>query len=110
MLSSEFHKQQVRAISEREFQAMVVQAAQSMGWVYYHTHDSRRSPAGFPDLVLVHPVKKRILYRELKAEKGKVSNAQKIWIDNLVATGADVAVWRPSDWVSKKITNELSGG
>src|SRR5688572_19177552 len=39
--------------TERAFQAQVVKYARLMGWTAYHTHDSRRSQAGFPDLVLV---------------------------------------------------------
>ena len=40
-------------MTEREWQAQVVSAAQALGWTTYHTHDSRRSNKGWPDLVLV---------------------------------------------------------
>ena len=61
----------------------------------YHTQDSRRSEAGFPDLVIVG---KRILYRELKSQVGIVAIAQVKWILQLQQAGADAAVWRPEHW------------
>lgn len=42
-------------ISEKEFQAQVLDLARLTGWLCYHPHDSRRSAPGFPDLVLVRP-------------------------------------------------------
>ena len=90
------------AASEKEFQALVVECAKLRGWRHYHTHDSRRSPSGFPDLVLVRD---RVLYRELKTERGKVSKDQKEWIGALNAARQDAKVWRPKDW--NEILTEL---
>ena len=42
-------------VSEKAFMDTILQAADLYGWWTYHTHDSRRSTAGFPDLVLVKP-------------------------------------------------------
>ena len=80
-------------MTEKQFQSEVLKWAKHYGWAVYHTYDSRRSPAGFPDLVLVRD---RVLFRELKTEPGKVSPAQKIWATQLVKAGADFEVWRPS--------------
>ena len=88
---------------EKEFQAKVISLAKQLGWLYYHTHDSRRSEPGFPDLILV---RERVLYRELKTEKGRLTKAQKAWGDKLTAAGADSAVWRPSDM--QEIVKQLS--
>ena len=41
------------AVTEKEFQAVVVEYAQRLGYMVYHTYDSRRSQRGFPDLVMV---------------------------------------------------------
>jgi hypothetical protein len=41
--------------SEAALQALVVGVAQLYGWAHYHTHDSRRSDEGWPDLVLCRP-------------------------------------------------------
>lgn len=82
-------------ISERTWQAQVVQLAKLMGWrKAYHVYDSRRSYSGFPDLVLV---RERVVYAELKSQAGKVSATQQEWLDALTKAGAECHVWRPSD-------------
>ncbi|MGX5360071.1 VRR-NUC domain-containing protein [Kocuria sp. KH4] len=94
--------------SETEFQTFLLQRAAGHGWsLRYHTYDSRRSAPGFPDLVLVHPVRGRTIFRELKTETGRVSPDQRGWIDGLTAGGSDAAVWRPSDYLSGLIEQEL---
>lgn len=83
-------------VLEDEWQAQVIRWAQRAGWKTYHTFDSRRSTAGFPDCVFVRPLTGEIVYAELKAEHGKVSSAQQWWIDALAACNQRVFVWRPS--------------
>lgn len=85
-------------MTEAEFLAAVRQLARYCGWRrIYHTHDSRRSEPGFPDLVLLHPGQKRIVFAELKTATGKTSAAQEEWIADLAAAGAEVYLWRPAD-------------
>jgi hypothetical protein len=72
----------------------------------YHTHDSRRSEPGFPDLVLVRH--ERLLFVELKSGKGKLTPAQAQWFGRLSQAGASVRVWRPSDWLDGTIERELA--
>lgn len=86
-----------KAVSEDAFQRLVIAAATQNGWLAYHTHDSRRSQAGFPDLVLVHQ-QHGVLYAELKSEKGKVSPSQQHWLLSLSLAGQPAFVWKPSDW------------
>lgn len=105
MRAEEYWQQVARSMSEKDLQAQVVELAQRLGWLYYHTHRSDRSPAGFPDLVLVRG--DRILYRELKTSKGRLSAAQQEWLAALVSAGADASVWRPGDWVARRIEKEL---
>ncbi len=62
--------------------------------LYYHTHDSRRSPAGFPDCVFAWR-SGRVVYAELKSEKGRLTPDQRRWLDYLALSGAPVYVWRP---------------
>ena len=92
-------------ITERQFMQMVIDLARLQHWLPYHTHDSRRSDPGFPDVVMVRG--ERLIFAELKAEKGRVSAAQTFWLDALRATGAEVYVWRPSDWETIVVTLAL---
>lgn len=87
---------------ESQFQATVIAIAEQFGWLVYFTRDSRGSAPGFPYLVLVRD---RILFRELKTDKGKLSNAQSNWQKKLICGGADYDIWRPSD--IKQIVHEL---
>lgn len=91
-----------RALSEREWQAKVVKAAEAFGWRCYHVPDSRRvTSPGFPDLVLARPDGKggaRAICVELKTEGGRMRPDQWIWIGLLRAAGMRCEVWRPRDW------------
>lgn len=109
----------VRRTSEAAFQRQVLQLAEFYGWQPYHTHDSRRSHPGFPDLVLVRGVD--LLFAELKTDTGRLRPAQAVWVKALQvvaeaidaaldvasrASGAhrdslphvEVHVWRPADF------------
>lgn len=88
--------------TEAEFQEAVVEYARLRKWRAYHTYDSRRSAPGFPDLVLVRDG--RLVFVELKAEKGQLSAAQHAWMTalglvELVNEHVETFVFRPSDWV-----------
>lgn len=82
--------------TEVRFQAQVVELARINGYDTYHTFNSRRSQAGWPDLAIYGH--RRYLMVELKAEKGHLSLAQRSTIAKLRAAGVDVRVWRPSQW------------
>lgn len=84
-------------VSEKDFQRAIIDTAIRNGWLYYHTRDSRKSPAGFPDLVLV---RERVLWLEVKTETGQASASQLDWRDALLAAGQDYRLVRPSDWQS----------
>ena len=87
-------------VKEAPFQKQVVNLAVALGWkreLIYHTHDSRRSGKGFPDLVMLRPP--RILYVELKRQKNAyTSPEQDEWLGALKECGAEVFLWRPLDW------------
>lgn len=93
-------------MSERQLQSAVVELAKWLGWMIYHTFDSRRSNPGFPDLTLVKG--NTLLFVELKAAKGVLTQAQTEWLQALgfVAT---VATWRPCDWTSGLVERVLRG-
>lgn len=81
--------------SESVFQREVIRLAEAHGWKAWHDVDSRRNVAGLPDLILVRGT---VLWRELKAQKGKVSEEQLRFMARLQWAGQDAKVWRPSDW------------
>lgn len=101
---------------EGAFQSQVVGLADFYGWRSYHTHDSRRSRKGFPDLVLVRVPE--LIFAELKTETGRTTPEQAAWLEDLKAVAAaldealdtygasledvpapvDVYLWRPSDF------------
>jgi hypothetical protein len=83
--------------AEKAWQAQVVAAARLRGWATYHTYDSRRSTAGYPDLTLVRPP--RVLFVECKTATGVVSPAQRQWLDALAqCPGVETYTLRPADW------------
>lgn len=110
MKATDYQDQMVLSWTEAQLQNHVIGLARVLGWDYYHTHDSRRSPGGFPDLVLVHRGKSICLVRELKTEKGKFRPRQEDWLESLHAAGVDAGVWRPRDVVSQRVQLELSAG
>ena len=86
-------------ISERTFQAQVVQAATALGWLCYHTHDSRRSTPGFPDLIMVRGY--RMVCLELKVGRRKPTPEQLVWLAALKEVWQVDALWaKPDDWDS----------
>ena len=97
-------------MSEKDFENTVVEYAQRMGWkvihiptikaenehgeVYYLTPyvgDGK----GFPDWIFI---RERVVWPELKKQKGKLSDDQKKWRDWLLAAKQEWYCWRPSDW------------
>ena len=93
-------------VSEKAFMTTIQQAAELYGWWQYHTYDSRSSNAGFPDLVLIKPP--RVIFLEVKSERGRLSRAQADVLAMLQECGplscryerdgVSAAMVRPSDW------------
>ena len=98
---------QVPPMTEKEFLQQVRDLAKLCGWLVYHTYDSRRSPEGFPDLVLVRG--NQIIFAELKSERGKARPEQRMWLDALEKVcNVEVHLWRPGDW--NEIVERLGRG
>jgi hypothetical protein len=94
-------------VLERDFQATLIAYAQLAGWTIYHTYDSRRSEAGFPDLTMVRGV--RLIFAELKSHKGNLTPEQASWLQQLSGVpSVEAYVWRPLDW--PEIERVLRGG
>ena len=83
--------------TEAHFQSQVVRLARQLGWRVFFTSNSKGSPPGWPDLVLVRPP--HMLMWELKSERGLVTATQAETLDLLMAcTELGVGVVRPADW------------
>ncbi len=98
--------QTLPTISEAAFQRQVLAYARLHRWLSAHFRPAltksgkwitavQGDGAGFPDLVLV---KDRVIFVELKAERGQLTDAQNLWFVWLKCAGAEVYLWRPSDW------------
>lgn len=93
-------------MSEREWQDQVIDLMHVFGWRVAHFRPAKtergwRTPVqadgqGFPDLIAARG--NRLLAVELKAEKGKLSPQQAVWVESFAQTPAEVYVWRPSEF------------
>ena len=87
---------------EIAFMRNVLALAKMRGWLCYHTHISKRSTEGWPDLAMVKG--ERMVIAELKKQTGRTTPAQRTWLALLggVAAASNGALsvheWRPSDW------------
>lgn len=88
-----------RHISEKDLAATVIEMARAYGWLVAGVVDqrvyARRFSAGVPDLMMVRG--KRLVFAELKSQRGKVTPEQQEWLSALVVTGAEVYLWQPQD-------------
>lgn len=89
------HDLMVLETTEKQFQAQVIEAAKLLGWRHYHTYRSKRSPSGFPDLVMVRDG--MLVALELKRESGRATPEQRAWIEELdQVPGVTARIVRPS--------------
>lgn len=82
-------------MNEAQWQQRITDTCDLYGLVWHHETDSRRSKAGFPDLVIVG---NSTIFAELKTDRGRVSTAQQFWLDRINEAGGEAVVWRPRDW------------
>lgn len=92
-------------MTENELQAAVIDLCKLYGIAYYHTHNSRRSVPGWPDLALCGRV---LILRELKTDTGRITAAQRAWGDRLRRARQSWDIWRPEDLRSGHIARELA--
>lgn len=60
---------------------------------------------GWPDLSICGPG--GLIFREIKAPKGRIRPEQRTWLMDLVRAGQDAAIWRPADLTSGLIPATL---
>lgn len=90
-------------LSEGQFLDMIITRARARQWLVHHDRPAPTKDRngrwithtvgdpGFPDLVMAKAG--RCIFAEVKTETGRISPAQRVWIEAL-----NGAVWRPSDW------------
>ena len=86
----------------------VIELAKRCGWKTYHTHNSRRSAPGFPDLAMAREGRK--IFAELKSAKGVVTLDQLEWLLALVEEPSqpnETYLWRPAEWFNGTIEEIL---
>lgn len=100
-------KQRIAArMTEDELLEQVRTLCRGLRLLHYHTYDSRGSEPGYPDWHIVGPGGS--IFRELKTERGRLTDDQEKWLDALRSSGHDADVWRPSDLlVTGRIRDEL---
>lgn len=81
-------------LTEKNFSRQIYDLVRTLGYRRYHTFRSSKSPAGFPDEVLV---RERVVFLEVKRQTGRLSPPQREWITALLNGGAEVYVVRPDD-------------
>jgi len=87
-------------MTEAELLDAVKTLARFTGWTPYHTHTSKHSDAGFPDLVLVRG--QELIFAELKRDRGALTAQQRVWLDQLRdVRSIDVYEWRPAAFESE---------
>ena len=110
------------ALSEAQFQRQVTDLAVLSGWEWAHFRKAQtptgwRTPTagtigtGFPDLVLVHRSQARLLFVEVKSDKGRLRPDQSRVLSLLyqlvegpTREWAEVHVWHPKDWATIEAT------
>lgn len=94
------------AMPEAELQQNVADLCKSLRLYHYHPLSSVGSEKGWPDSTIIGPG--GIRFRELKSEVGRPTPEQTAVGYRLKAIGMSWKLWRPSDWLTGQIGNELS--
>lgn len=104
----------IEQLTEADYCSRIEDALDVGGWTWYHTRDSRRSKAGFPDYVCTRNAGLRgagavyeLMFLEVKGNppsgKGKLTKEQGDWLRalKLVPGVKAAAVW-PENWEQLK--------
>jgi hypothetical protein len=115
---AELRRELESGMSEDDLLGEVIDIAHERGYIVAHFRPAQTQSgrwhtavqadgAGYPDLVLVRPTLPqtrstpmrcaRVVYAELKSERGRFSPEQRVWLKTLRACGQEVYEWKPSD-------------
>lgn len=107
-----------RQLAGIDLQRQVKDLSAMYGWLHMHVRPAQtqhgwRTPIsgqlgkGWPDLTLVNPMRRRILFVEVKRELEEPTPDQVYVHTMLREAGLEVRVWRPSDMSEGRIQEEL---
>ena len=92
-------------MSEAQLQSAVLEMAKLFSWRCAHFRTANTTQGwmtpvaadgkGFPDLCMVRD---RVVFAELKAERGTVAPEQTEWARAILNAGLEMYLWRPRDW------------
>ena len=108
-----------RAMLESDLQRYVTDLATLYGWLWVHFRHAKtergwRVPVegpmgkGWPDLYLVHPVKMRTMFIEIKRQLAQLGPEQDWVLQQLRQAGNEVHVIRPEDLRMSRIQDALA--
>ena len=110
------------AETERDFQRSVMELAELSGWETFHCRTSMQQgryltattgtmAKGWPDLLLIHRSRQKLIFAELKSDKGSLRPDQSrvlslLWqlVEGPTREWAEVHVWHPKDWATIEAT------
>ena len=77
--------------------ASLLDEAASLSGLIFHPRFSVGSESGWPDLTLVRRRDRRIVFAELKTDRGKPTPRQSAVLELLRSVGLEAHLWRPRD-------------
>ena len=114
-MTTEAQRVMAAAMSEDDLLTSVIDEAHRLSWRVVHFRPAKTKKGwrtavqgdgeGFPDLLLLRG--KRGIAAELKSMKGRITSEQAGWLLDFEVTGWRTYVWRPADWVSRRIAEVL---
>lgn len=84
------------ALPEKVFQEQLRQLCTAQKWLYFHVHNAKHSPSGFPDLAAIRH--ERLIAAELKRVGNVPTAAQAAWLAAFAGVRTvETYVWTPED-------------
>jgi hypothetical protein len=100
-----------RPMTEDELLAGITDALSLAGWRWFHVRRSDlavvQGHQGWPDVFAVNVPRHLTLALELKAEDGRLTGDQALWLHDLNASGLNAITIRPGDY--DRILNVILG-